>query len=110
MISLGEAYLVAGRLEEAHALAKRLLALTRVSHERGHTAYFLRLLGDVAARRDPLASALAETHYREALALADELSMRPLQAHCHRGLGTLYATTSQREQARVELSAALALY
>ena len=26
--------------------------------------------------------------------------MRPLQAHCHRGLGTLYATTGQQEQAR----------
>ena len=36
--------------------------------------------------------------------------MRPLQAHCHRGLGTLYATTGQREQARAELSTAIELY
>ena len=36
--------------------------------------------------------------------------MRPLQAHCHRGLGALYATTGRREQARAELSAAIALY
>ena len=36
--------------------------------------------------------------------------MRPLQAHCHRGLGTLYATIGQQEQARTELSAAIALY
>jgi hypothetical protein len=36
--------------------------------------------------------------------------MRPLVAHCHLGLGTLYATTGQREQARPELSAAMALY
>jgi len=36
--------------------------------------------------------------------------MRPLQAHCRRGLGTLYATTGQREQARTELSAAVDLY
>ena len=36
--------------------------------------------------------------------------MRPLQAHCHRGLGTLYATTGQREQARPELSTAIELY
>jgi hypothetical protein len=33
--------------------------------------------------------------------------MRPLQAHCHRGLGTLYATTGQREQARIALSTAI---
>ncbi len=43
-------------------------------------------------------------------ALAEELGMRPLQAHCHRGLGTLYAKTGQREQARAELAAAIKLY
>ena len=36
--------------------------------------------------------------------------MRPLQAHCHRGLGTLYAKTGQREQARTALSTAMELY
>ena len=36
--------------------------------------------------------------------------MRPLQAHCHRGLGTLYATIGQQEQARAELSTAIELY
>jgi hypothetical protein len=36
--------------------------------------------------------------------------MRPLQAHCHPGPGTLYAAAGQREQARAELSAAIALY
>ena len=36
--------------------------------------------------------------------------MRPLQAHCHRGLGTLYATTGQQEQARAALATAIAMY
>jgi len=36
--------------------------------------------------------------------------MRPLVAHCHLGLGTLYAKTGQREQAHAELSAAIDLY
>jgi hypothetical protein len=49
-------------------------------------------------------------HYRQALILADELGMRPLQAHCHLGLGTVYAKSGKPEQARVELSSALALY
>ena len=60
--------------------------------------------------RDPPDVALAETHYQQALALANELGMRPLQAHCHLGLGTLYATTGQREQARAALATAIALY
>lgn len=36
--------------------------------------------------------------------------MRPLVAHCHLGLGTLYTRTGQAEQARAELSAAIDLY
>ena len=36
--------------------------------------------------------------------------MRPLVAHCHLGLGTLYTKAGQREQARAELSAAIAMY
>jgi hypothetical protein len=36
--------------------------------------------------------------------------MRPLQAHCHRGLGMLYATSGQPEPARAELSTAIAMY
>jgi hypothetical protein len=33
-----------------------------------------------------------------------------LQAHCHRGLGRLYAATGQREPARTALSTALEMY
>ena len=45
-----------------------------------------------------------------AIALADELGMRPLQAHCYWGLGILYAKIGQREQDRAELSMAIELY
>jgi hypothetical protein len=50
---------------------------------------------------------LAEPHYRQALSLAEELGMRPLQAHCHRALGTLAAMTGQGEQASMALSTAI---
>jgi class 3 adenylate cyclase/tetratricopeptide (TPR) repeat protein len=109
-LSLGEAQMLAGRLEEAHALAERALALSRAHQERGHQAYALRLLGEITARHEPPESALAEAHYCQALALAEELGMRPIQAHCHLGLGTLYAKTGRREQARTELSATIELY
>ncbi|HXH13801.1 MAG TPA: hypothetical protein VNP04_29030 [Alphaproteobacteria bacterium] len=36
--------------------------------------------------------------------------MRPLLAHCHHGLGALYAKSGRHEQARAELSAAIELY
>ena len=109
-LSLGEAQLLAGRLEEAHALAERALALARAHQERGNQAYALRLLGDIAARREPPESDQAEEYYRQALALAEELGMRPLLAHCHLGLGTLYGRMGQVEPARAELTAAIELY
>jgi hypothetical protein len=101
---------LAGRLEEAHALAEHTLALAHEHQERGHQAYALRLLGDIAARREPPESALAEAHYQQALALAEALGMRPLQAHCHLGVGTLYATTGQGQQARAALTTAIEMY
>ena len=67
-------------------------------------------LGVVYAHADPPDVTQAEASYQQALALAEELGMRPLQAHCHRSLGTLYAKIDQREQARAELSAAIDLY
>jgi tetratricopeptide (TPR) repeat protein len=108
--SLGEAQVLAGHLDEAHALAEHTLAFTRTYQEHGNEAYALRLLGETAARREPPDYNQAEAHYRQALALATELGMRPLQAHCHFGLGTLYTTIGQQEQARDELSSAIELY
>jgi tetratricopeptide (TPR) repeat protein len=107
---LSEASLLAGRREEASAGAARALSLARAQQERGHEAWALRLLGEIAVRCEPPDMAPAEVSYRQALIVAEELGMRPLQAHCHRGLGTLYVTTGQREQARAELSAAIDLY
>jgi tetratricopeptide (TPR) repeat protein len=109
-LSLGEAQALADRMEEAHALAERALARAREHQERGNQAYTLRLLGDIAARRDPPEVEQAEAHYQQALSLAEELGMHPLQAHCYLGLGTLYARHNRREQARAELSTAITLY
>jgi class 3 adenylate cyclase/tetratricopeptide (TPR) repeat protein len=109
-LSLGEAQLLAGYPEETHALAEHALALAHRHQERGHEAYALRLLGEIASRHEPPEHERAEAHYRHALALANELGMRPLQAHCHLGLGTLYAKIGRTEQARAELSTAIDLY
>jgi tetratricopeptide (TPR) repeat protein len=110
LFTLGEAHLRAGRLEEARTLAARALEHARTYQERGHEAYALRLLGDIATHRDPPEVEEADASYRQALLLANELGMRPLQAHCHLGRGTLYAKMGQRQQAHAELSAAIALY
>src|SRR4029453_9383153 len=61
-------------------------------------AWVHRLLGDLYAHGHPPVVEPAAASYQQALALAEELGMRPLQAHCHRSLGTLYAPIGQGEQ------------
>ena len=107
---LSEAYLLARRLEDANQLALRALEFSRTHKERGQEAYALRLLGEIAAQREPPAFEPAEDLYRQALTLAEELGMRPLQAHCHHGLGRLYHQTGRAELARTALSIAIGLY
>jgi tetratricopeptide (TPR) repeat protein len=109
-LSLGEAYLLAGRLEEAHTRAVQALDYARQHRQRGNQAWAMWLLGESTARQASPEVEPAAGHYRQALALAEALGMRPLQAHCHRGLGTLYANMGQREQAHDELSTAIGLY
>jgi class 3 adenylate cyclase/tetratricopeptide (TPR) repeat protein len=109
-LPLGEAHLLAGRLEEACALGERTLALARTRQERTNQAYALRLLGEIAARREAPEAEQARDCYHQAIALAEALGMRPLQAHCHLGLGILYAKLGQQEPARTALSTAITLY
>jgi tetratricopeptide (TPR) repeat protein len=101
---------LAGHLEEAQTLAERTLARTRECQQRGNQAYALRLLGAIAARRKPPENDQAGDYYHQALALARELGMRPLVAHCHLGLGTLYRQTGRLAEARAALSTAIELY
>jgi tetratricopeptide (TPR) repeat protein len=90
--------------------ARQALDLARQHKQRGQEALALHQLAVIHAHAASPDAEQALAHYRQALALADELGMRPLQAHCHRGLGTLYAATGQREQASTELSTAIAMY
>ena len=107
---LSEVCRLAGHGAEAEQHARQALDLARQHKERGDEALALYQLGVVQAHADPPDIAPAEAYYQQALTLAEELGMRPLMAHCHHGLGTLYATTGQREQARTRLSTAIEMY
>jgi tetratricopeptide (TPR) repeat protein len=107
---LSEAYLLANQLEKAIPLALHALNLARTHQERGHQAWIYRLLGEIHAHQEPPAVEQAEEIYQQAMALAEELGMRPLQAHCHRGLGMLYGKLGRQEHAHKELSTAIEMY
>jgi DNA-binding SARP family transcriptional activator/tetratricopeptide (TPR) repeat protein len=105
---LCEAHLLARQLGEAAVVAERALALSRERFERATEARALYLLGEIAAQGAE--DHVADRHYSGALALAAELGLRPLVAHCHVGLGNLYQSTGKREQAQEHFSTAIAMY
>jgi len=109
-LALGVVYLRAGDLEEAQVLAERVLTSACERQERSYEAYALHLLGEIAAHWHLPEVAQAEDYYHQATAMTRELGMRPLMAHCHRGLGTLYAKSGRRQQAHTELTTAIDLY
>jgi tetratricopeptide (TPR) repeat protein len=110
VLQLGEASLLAGQLDDARAAADRGLELTRERGERGHEAWALRLLGEIASHPDHADAVAAEAHYGAAMALASELEMRPLVAHCHLGLGRLSRRPGDAARAREHLATATAMY
>jgi DNA-binding NtrC family response regulator/tetratricopeptide (TPR) repeat protein len=110
LAQFGEAYLLASQVEDARACADRAVRLARERGERGHEAWALRLLGEVASHQAHLDPETAEARYSAAMALASELGMRPLVAHCHLGLGRLYRRRGTLEQAREHLATATAMY
>jgi tetratricopeptide (TPR) repeat protein len=107
---LSEVCRLTGRGDEAWQHARQALDLARQHRERANEAHALHRLGAVHAHADPPDVAQAESHYQQALALAEELGMRPLQAHCHLGLGTLYGKIGQRQEARAALTTAMEMF
>jgi tetratricopeptide (TPR) repeat protein len=108
--ALGRAYLLDGRLADATRIAQEGLAAARQRGERGVEGQILRLLGDIAAHPDHVEGDTAEAHYRQALALAEPLGLRPLMAHCHLAFGALYRRAGTRQQAREHLTTATTMF
>jgi tetratricopeptide (TPR) repeat protein len=109
-LGLAEAHLLDGRLEEARVLAELTLALANDRGERGNQAYALRLLGEIAAHQQPSEPRQALQYYQQALALSDELAMRPLAAHCHLGLSRVYRRADRPAEAHEHLTTAITTY
>jgi len=106
VLLLGEVYMLGHWLGKAADAATRALDLFRQQRERAHEASALRLLADLACQGDPVDLTAAEALYRQSLALAEELGMRPLAARCRLGFGRLYKQRGDRHTASEHLTAA----
>src|SRR5262249_26972109 len=102
--------LLVGRTHDARVQADMALTRHRERGERGAEAWVLWMLGEIS-----LQESLGEAHdtaerFTQALALAEQLGMRPLIAHCHLGIGKLHPRAGQREQAQEHLTTAATMY
>jgi class 3 adenylate cyclase/tetratricopeptide (TPR) repeat protein len=109
-IQLAEIHLLAGAPDEANRIAVKAVEVFHGSGERGREAEIYRLLGAIALASHPPDQERAEARYRQALILATELGMRPLVAHCYLGLGKLYRSTGNQQDAQEHLATATTMY
>jgi tetratricopeptide (TPR) repeat protein len=107
---LSEALLQAGRVDEALPLARLAVQTTRYVRVRGAEAWALSLLAEVAFRHAGPDVDDAEGCYRDALAIASELGMRPLAAHCHAGLARVHRRAGKPDQAQQCFATATTMY
>jgi len=110
MASLAEGYLLVDRVEDARRCAESALDLARQYKERGHQAWTLKVLGDIAMHESRRDAPGAATHYREARALSEELNMRPLAAHCRLSMARVHAALGRLGEAHAEAVSARAEY
>ena len=106
---LAEAYLELGRVDEALKLAQQALALARANGESDREAWCLKVLGDVQAHELATAEHAGDA-YRQALALATELGLRPLVAHCNFALAKLHAGAGMEQVPSEHLATAMTMY
>ena len=87
IVQLGQAYLLAGQTDKARESADQAILLAGRRGERGFEAWAFHLHGEVAARRDGPGGSIAIAHFRNSMAQASDLGMKPLIAHCNLALG-----------------------
>jgi class 3 adenylate cyclase/tetratricopeptide (TPR) repeat protein len=107
---LSDTYLRLNRTDDAIASATHAYALATGSKQKGKQAHSLRMLGAAYATGNRDHVDRAEKYYAEAFALARQLGMRPLQAHCQLGLGQVRLHQGHSEEARHHVLEAVSMY
>ena len=110
LLVLGEAHLVLDRPDEAEWFAQRAIEMARGFSQREVESIGLRLLGDLFSNRLSPDLEKAAQSYGQALAIAAELGLRPLVAHCNFGLGKVARRRGERLMAQEHLTTAMAMY
>jgi predicted ATPase/class 3 adenylate cyclase len=105
---LADAYRATGEISLATETISRALELSDKREERGFEAWAMLVKAGINDAADQFEE--AEQWYHSALQQASNLSMRPLVAHCHKGLANSYLRLGNKKEAQLENEMALEIY
>jgi tetratricopeptide (TPR) repeat protein len=108
LTALGDTYLALGEIDLATETVSNALWFADEGEERGFEAWAMLIMGNIKAKAGRMEE--AEEWYRRALQHASDLLMRPLVAHCHKGLGLVYLTSQRNNEALSELQTSAESY
>lgn len=105
---LADTYLALGDISLASETVGRAMKLSDEREERGFEAWAMLVMAGIKNAADQPAE--AEQLYRHAFQRASALSMRPLVAHCHKGLANSYLGLGAEKEAQSENETARKIY
>jgi tetratricopeptide (TPR) repeat protein len=108
IIVLADAYRAGGEISLATETVSRALKLSDKREERGFEAWAMLVMAGINYAAERFEE--AKQWYRRALKQASDLSMRPLVAHCHKGLSNSYFCLGNEKEAQLESKIALETY
>ncbi len=110
LVAQAETHLEGGRIDDAARVANDALPPARERGERGDEGWLSCVLGAIALRRGRPAVGEASARLEEAIAVARELAMRPLEARGLAGLGEAHLLAGRRKDAQPHLAEAVSLF
>jgi class 3 adenylate cyclase/tetratricopeptide (TPR) repeat protein len=105
---LADAYRTAGEISLATEAVTRALRLSDKREERGFEAWAMLVMAGINDAEERFEE--SKQWYRRALQQASKLLMRPLVAHCHKGLANSYFRLGNKKEAQLENETALEMY
>jgi tetratricopeptide (TPR) repeat protein len=105
---LADAHRISGKMESAREIIARALSLAEEREEKGFEARAKFVNAKIAF--DSGMPEVALQWYQKSLQQASDLTMLPLVAHCHKGLGKCYSDLRNENQATAESNSAIDMY
>jgi hypothetical protein len=109
-VHLGEALLLAGRIEEAIAQAKQALGIALAHENRRDEPWARLLMARASWACEPKSADEPLTQLESALRLAAVTQARPLEAHCRAMLGAVHGASGDNTKGQEFSAAAHAAY